>query len=279
MALQPSGAISLSDVNVELGNSSTAQINMGGTSVRTLFGVASGQIKMSDGYGKANDFTLTISSDATDVDIATAATAAGWNGSVYLMVVINSGIYVSATSTASPAMTISGSFPNGLKVTNNGYIVGKGGAGGAGGDATNFSASYGSAGSAGGKALSVSSSVTFDNTSGVIAGGGGGGGGSAGSYDQINNLYSYGGDGGGGGRSSKSSSAGGAAGTGTTSNGAAGNPGTFSSAGTSFAGNGGDWGSAGVSVVGAAGGAAGACLTGNSNITWIATGTRYGSVS
>jgi len=279
MALQASGAISLSNVNVELGNSSTAQINIGSTSVRTLFGVASGQIKMSDGYGKANDFTLTISSDTTDIDIATAATAAGWNGSVYLMVVINSGIYVSATSTASPAMTISGSFPNGLKVTNNGYIVGKGGAGGAGGDATNTSATYGSAGGAGGKALSVSSSVTFDNTSGVIAGGGGGGGGSAGSYDQISNLYSYGGDGGGGGRSSKSSSAGGAAGTGQTSNGTAGNPGTFSAAGTSYAGNGGDWGAAGVSVVGAAGGAAGACLTGNSNITWIATGTRYGSVS
>jgi hypothetical protein len=51
MALQASGQISLSDVNVELGNSSNATINIGGTAVRDLFGLASGAISMSSGYG------------------------------------------------------------------------------------------------------------------------------------------------------------------------------------------------------------------------------------
>lgn len=55
MTLPVSGnPIKMSQVDVELGNSSTAQLNLGASSVRTLFGVASGQIKMSDGFGKTN---------------------------------------------------------------------------------------------------------------------------------------------------------------------------------------------------------------------------------
>ena len=51
MALQTSGQISLNDVNVELGNSGTAQIGLGDTDVRDLFGIASGEIEIADGYG------------------------------------------------------------------------------------------------------------------------------------------------------------------------------------------------------------------------------------
>ena len=54
MALPSSGQISLNDVNVELGNSGTAQIDMNSAAVRGLFGIASGEIEMSDGYGKAS---------------------------------------------------------------------------------------------------------------------------------------------------------------------------------------------------------------------------------
>ena len=54
MTLQSSGAISLSNVNVELGRSSTATICMNCSGVRTLFGVSSGSISMSSGYGKSN---------------------------------------------------------------------------------------------------------------------------------------------------------------------------------------------------------------------------------
>ena len=55
MALQSSGALAMSDINVELGNASSAQINMGGTAVRGLSGIASGAIRLgADFYGKAN---------------------------------------------------------------------------------------------------------------------------------------------------------------------------------------------------------------------------------
>jgi len=54
MALPSSGAISLNNVNVELGNSGTASINMGSAAVRDLFGVSSGAIDMADGYGKSS---------------------------------------------------------------------------------------------------------------------------------------------------------------------------------------------------------------------------------
>jgi len=54
MALPSSGTITLNQVNVELGNSGTASINMGSSDVRGLFGVASGAISMSDGYGASS---------------------------------------------------------------------------------------------------------------------------------------------------------------------------------------------------------------------------------
>jgi len=49
----PSGQIALSNVNTELGNSSTAQINMNNASLRSLAGVPSGQISMSDLQNKS----------------------------------------------------------------------------------------------------------------------------------------------------------------------------------------------------------------------------------
>jgi hypothetical protein len=57
MTLQASGAISFSDVNTELGLSSTSQISMNDAAVRTLFNQASGAISMTAGYGKSNTST------------------------------------------------------------------------------------------------------------------------------------------------------------------------------------------------------------------------------
>ena len=64
MTLPASGQITLNQVNVELGNSGTAQIDMNSAAVRGLFGVASGQISMSDGYGKAS-FTPYVATGGT----------------------------------------------------------------------------------------------------------------------------------------------------------------------------------------------------------------------
>jgi len=49
MALQTSGQISLGDVRGEL--DSSGQISLGSSNVRELFGISSGEIQMSDGYG------------------------------------------------------------------------------------------------------------------------------------------------------------------------------------------------------------------------------------
>ena len=54
MALQISGAISFGNINTELGNSSSATLSIGGTAARTLAGIASGAISMSDFYGKSS---------------------------------------------------------------------------------------------------------------------------------------------------------------------------------------------------------------------------------
>lgn len=52
MTLPISGSIALSQVDVELGNSATGQIQLGSSAVRSLLGVPSGQISLSAGYGK-----------------------------------------------------------------------------------------------------------------------------------------------------------------------------------------------------------------------------------
>jgi len=58
MTLPSSGAISFSNVDTELNYSSTAQISLNDSAVRSLFGVSSGQISMSNGYGKTADYSF-----------------------------------------------------------------------------------------------------------------------------------------------------------------------------------------------------------------------------
>jgi len=319
----PTGTIALSQVNTELALPSTTLIRLGQSSVRTLAGVPTGPISMSNLKGKSNTFPFTISSNQTNANLRSLALAAGWGGTNQVIATINSGVYVSSNSTGTPALTVNGSFPAGVSIINNGVIVGMGGAGGAAGGAGNGpsqTAYPGSAGSAGGLALSVSVATSITNNNIIAGGGGGGGGGAGGAYGentksgfQYTNLS---GGGGGGGQSSAAANSnyGGyssiyaygvpIAGTGTVgtssaagSGGAAGwYPDTasyyriYSGAG----GNGGGWGSTGsagsswgspngytlLNVQGPySGGSGGAAVSGNSNITWVATGTRYGSIT
>ena len=195
MALPSSGQITLNQVNVELGNSGTAQISMNDSAVRTLFGIASGEIEMSDGYGKANEFTLTISSSTEEANLATLATSAGWNGTAPLICNVNSGVYLWSDDITVGGLTISGSYANGVTVNNSGFIMGRGGQSGGGLQGT-YQQGY-----PGGDAIeiSTSSSVTINNNSGAYIGGGGGGGGgdwggggAGGGGGGENGSYNYG---------------------------------------------------------------------------------------
>ena len=309
MALPSSGAISLNQVNVELGNAGTASIDMNSAAVRGLFGVASGAISMSDGYGKSNEFSFSITSNQTNANLRTLAVNAGWDQSIAVVATINSGVVMTSNTVGTPGLTINGAWPNGIELVNNGTIVGRGGNGGAGGvggtgNASSNTATPGSAGSAGGLALTISVAASIRNN-GTIAGGGGGGGGGDGyaimtGTPKDEYWTRYGGGGGGGGRSSNTNSSGGAGGAGPFQPGSAGGTGTFSAAGafgsvgtggTTFGqsnrgGAGGGWGSAGspgskaFSGVGSkpagGGGGAGPATSGQANVTWLATGTRLG---
>lgn len=231
-------------------------------------------------------FTPTISADTSNYNLKAAAIAAGWDQVTPLRatVTVNAGIVLSATATSGYGFDTGATFPAGTVLTLicQGYICGMGGAGGG-----NLLPQPG------GPALRAQYSIAIDAIGGVIAGGGGGG--AYGVY-QGDQIYS-----GGGGRSGRNSAAGGSSAYDT------GKPGTFSSGGdagyvsgsygrggTTGAGSpgyfgggggGGGWGAAGgVGSLGgagdgASGAAGGAAVVGNSYITWINTGTRYGAIT
>ena len=231
MALPASGQITLNQVNVELGVSGTAQRGLGDSTTRALFGVSSGQITMSNGYGAANIFAFTISSSTQEVNLSSLATSAGWNGSALLEVTINSGVYLWSNNTSNAGLLVNVA---NAKVYNSGRIIGKGGTGGSG---TNGQSAAG----AGGSAIIISSGisgVTIQNNSGAyIAGGGGGGRGGVGGAS----VGAGGGGGAGGGNGGTAEHNSYAVGVG----GAIGQSGTTSSAGTGFNGGGGGAGAGG----------------------------------
>jgi len=116
-------------------------------------------------------FRFNISTDQTDVNLRTLAVSAGWNQTSAVEVTIGSGVTIGGSSLgSSAALTIDGSWPDGVTLTNNGNIDGRGGAANSGD---------------GGHAISSSQSFTLIN-SGVIRGGGGGGGaGGSGGLGQV----------------------------------------------------------------------------------------------
>lgn len=62
MALQSSGLLKMSEVNVELNQSATTTINLNSSLVRNLYGVAAGSIRLAaDGYGKTRVITIPLS--------------------------------------------------------------------------------------------------------------------------------------------------------------------------------------------------------------------------
>lgn len=296
MTMVSSGPISLAgtattgglnqSIEVELGGSGTTTISLNDSNVRTLLGVASGAISLSNAYGKSNAFTFnaTISANTQNYNLKSAAIAAGWNQTSALKatVTINANVYVGSTSTGSYAFDTGVTFPSGstLALVNNGTIEGAGGAGG-NGSAQQF-VSPGS-GLSGGPAFRAQAAISVTNN-GTIGAGGGGGGGAGSVTTGGKTQYTITGGGGGGG-------AGYSAGAGGSGN-SAGSSGTLTSGGAggatagwpTYGGNGGARGSSGGSggsgdtTAGGAGGASNNAVTGNSNVTWVATGTRLGGI-
>jgi len=171
MTLPASGAISMSQVRTELGASGA--ISLGQASVRALAGVASGAISLNNLRGKANAFNATISSSQTNLNLRNWAIANGWNGSSAAVITINSGVYIYSTSIANAGLTIDGSWPAGVTLINNGYIMGMGGRGGY--VSALSTADNNAVAENGGNAISLGVSCAITNNS-YIAGGGGGGG-------------------------------------------------------------------------------------------------------
>jgi len=166
MALPSSGQITLNQVNVELGLSGTAQIGMNDAAVRALFGVASGQITMANGYGKSSETVLTSAGlvngqkQRQEITVSSFISSGG-------TLRIPSDIWVWSDTVGTAALTVN--IP--CTVINQGKIIGRGG---------NNDSGNGSS------AINITSTgVTVTNSSGAyIAGGGGaasvGGGGGAG---------------------------------------------------------------------------------------------------
>lgn len=181
MTLQSSGPISFSNISVELGAASTTLRSLNDAAVRTLLGVPSGAISMSNAYGKSNRLqrSLTFSANAVNPTVTPANVAMGGGytaGITDLTITVNSGVYLYSNTTSSPALSISG-FAAGDTITlvNNGYIMGSGGNGGDVGTSTSnrFAPNNGLPG---GSAINLLNNITINNTNGYIAGGGGGGG-------------------------------------------------------------------------------------------------------
>lgn len=277
----------------------------------------SGQVSLGQFYGATRrvPINITISTNQTNYVLNTAKAAGYVAGVSDVVVTINSGIYLSANATGVYALDVDTSWSAGdtLQIVNNGFIVGMGGVGGNGVSVSSSATIAGSAGASGGPALRAQATISVTNN-GTIAGGGGGGGGGRGFFSQDASVkYDeyLPSSGGGGGRSSAAANAtGGAAGTaigGTVvATPQAGGAGTVSAAGNGGitlvnsgsaggnGGNGGGWGSSGTSGTNGSvranwsvarpmgpytGGAGGAAVAGNANITWLATGTRLGTIA
>lgn len=271
MTLPASGALSLWDIHTEFGYGQKLSDYVGKKWAKPNgeTGTFTNPVAISDFYGKTGLFEFAIASDQTNANLRTLAVNAGWNTRFHVRATLNPGRWISSNNTSVPALTINGTWSTGVTFANKGTVHGMGGAGG-----RSDRDWEDNTGNPGGVALAVSStsSVYIDNGQGVIAGGGGGGG------------VSFRGDGGGGGQTGLTNAAGGAVANPPS---APGSPGTKNGPGAGGrqgsytpAGAGGTSGQSGESSEhGHAGGAGGAAVTGNSNITWIATGTRKGPIT
>lgn len=234
---------------------------------------------------------LSLVSDVNNYNLKTAALAAGWNGTMPLIAVvtITAGVVLGSTSTSTYSFDTGAGFPDGSKLflVNNGTIAGHGGNAAAAPPPSQVT-TPGSNGGAGGPAFRAQFPITVTNN-GTIGGGGGGGASAGNYYDGATNEnqvdhWVYGGNGGAGAGRQIGTYYGSAptltSGSPATASTVGGGPAVYCNAGA-----GGNLGAAGGNVstnipgFARSGGAAGAAVVGNSYVTWVATGSRYGTIS
>ena len=173
MAIASSGAVSFSDLRTEFVGGSAAisfsSLYRGGATIRANAGnnsstnlaasvPTSGAINFTNFYGAAKGFRKTYTSGATNQDLNTVF-GSDWGVNYPKEVVINAGVTIGATSTSNEALEVNSGGVGQITITNNGTIIGAGGA----------------AGSAGGDAFEASVACTLINNGTISAGGGGGG--------------------------------------------------------------------------------------------------------
>jgi hypothetical protein len=175
MTLPASGPISFNQINVELGVAGTTSASLGQTSYRTLAGVPSGTISMSNFYGKSNRkaISYTFTASTANASLNVAAISGYVAGVSDITVTVNTSVYLYSTGTGTPGLTLSGGTTGDtLTLVNNGFIMGMGGGGA-------NSVPNGASGGAGGIALQLGYPTTINNTNPVAYIGGGGGGGAS----------------------------------------------------------------------------------------------------
>lgn len=164
MALQSSGKITLKEIATEFEDTAPH-------SLKEFYSAAvgipsSGRLTLKDFYGASKAYTYSFSSNTADANLRSLAVADGWDEVTPLIITIPSDTTLYSNSTSSGGAIVSGSFPNGITINNNGAITGRGG----------------QAGQNGGPALQITTtdSVIVNNNSGAFIAGGGGGGASTG---------------------------------------------------------------------------------------------------
>ena len=192
MALQASGAISLSDLATEFGDTtpnSMSEFYAGGSLVGTNNASvpASGAITLANFYSATAAIVLDITSSASEQNILTLATAAGYNASTDstpIIVNVASGVTISGSTThalRTGALNANSDLTINISGSVDGYTGANGGlvaqAGSAGGDALFFETLTGGSGT-----------YIVNVLSGANLRGGGGGGGGGG---QRGRRYAY----------------------------------------------------------------------------------------
>ena len=180
MPVPSSGVLKLSDIALEFQDTVPYRLSKyyrGGALVPNSSQNAnvptSGAIGLRNFYGAVRRVVAsqTYSTNTTQTTLNVSTLSGYVAGITDITITVNPGIYVYSTSTATPALTITGATAGDtILLVNNGFILGMGGAGAGlvGGQPESFN------GNPGGPALSINRNVTITNNS-YIAGGGGGG--------------------------------------------------------------------------------------------------------